>query len=309
MEKLTIRDPYGRLVDNLRLSVTQRCNLKCFYCHREGETQHTYLEMTPAEIERVVRVAVSLNIRKVKLTGGEPLLRSDIVEIVRRLGHIPRIREVAMTTNGVPLSSLAGTLKAAGLARVNVSLPALDPDTYRAITGVDAVEQVLEGIGGAVAVGLSPVKVNMVVLSGLNDDKVQSMIDFVADNGLILQLIESESPNPEVEHYKTYHLDLAEIEERLREKAKRVIVRRMHKRRKYLLKSGGEVEVVRPMHNTAFCRNCSRLRVTSDGKFKPCLFTTDNLVDFLTPMRKGATDEEIKALLLEAVSRRKPYFS
>jgi len=303
-----IKDPYGRPVDNLRLSVTQRCNLRCFYCHKEGEIHRTHAEMTPEEIERVVRVAASLNIRRVKLTGGEPLLRGDIVEIADKLSRIPRLREVAMTTNGILLNGLAEPLKAAGLARVNVSLGTLDPDTYRAITGVDAMSQVLEGIREAAMVGLSPIKVNMVVLKGLNEDQVSSMIEFIRESDLILQIIEFESPNPETECYRRYHSDLAEVERRLRERANRVIVRRMHERRKYLLKGGGEVEVVRPMHNTAFCENCSRLRVTSDGKFKPCLFRTDNLIDFLIPMRNGAADEEVKRLLLEAVKRRRPYF-
>jgi len=303
-----IKDPYGRPLDNLRVSVTQRCNLRCFYCHREGETQPTYTEMTPEEIERVTRIAASLEIGKVKLTGGEPLLREDIVEIVDRLSHTPRVREVAMTTNGIPLRSLAKPLKDAGLVRVNVSLGTLDSDVYRAIAGVDAVSQILEGIREAGRVGLSPIKVNMVVLKGLNENHLQGMIDFTRENGLILQIIEFESPDPEDKYYRKYHLDLAEIEKKLKEKAERVVVREMQERKKYFLRGGGEVEVVRPMHNTTFCGNCNRLRVTSDGKFKPCLFRQDNLVDFLTPMRNGATDGEIKALLLEAVKRRRPYF-
>ncbi|MFH0897031.1 MAG: GTP 3',8-cyclase MoaA, partial [Candidatus Bathyarchaeota archaeon] len=248
-------------------------------------------------------------IKKVKLTGGEPLLRTDIVEIVGKLSNIPHIQEVAMTTNGTYLKSLAGPLKVAGLARVNVSLGSLDPECFSSITGVEGVGQTLEGIKEAARVGLSPIKVNMVVLKGLNDNQVSAMIEYTGEYSLILQLIEFESPNSEGGYYSRYHSDLAEIEMELKEKAARVTVRRMQKRRKYFLDGGGEVEVVRPMHNTSFCMNCSRLRVTSDGKFKPCLFVADNLVDFLTPMRNGATDEEVKALLLVAVNRRRPYFT
>lgn len=304
-----IRDPYGRPVDNLRLSVTQRCTLKCFYCHREGEDYLAIREMTNGEIERIMRIAVSLDILKVKLTGGEPLLRTDIVEIVQGLSHIPRLKEVAMTTNGILLHELAGSLKAAGLARINVSLGSLRPTGYKDITGVDCVGKVLAGIRAAVEVGLSPVKVNMVLLKGLNDDQVLSMMDFARNNSLVLQLIEFESPLPEGEYYTKYHMGLDLVEEQLKASAVRTTMRRMQKRRKYFFKGGGEVEVVRPMHNTSFCGSCSRLRVTSDGKFKPCLFRTDNLVDFLTPMRSGASDEELKWLLLEAVSRRRPYFT
>jgi len=304
-----IKDPCGRPVDNLRLSVTQRCNLKCFYCHREGVDYLSVREMTPTEIERVVSIAVSLGVRKVKLTGGEPLLRTDIVEVVRRLNHVPSLREVAMTTNGILLRDLAGPLKAAGLARVNVSLGSLRAESYQALTGLDCVVQVLAGIKEAASVGLLPLKVNMVLLKGLNDDQVSSMVDFTRENGLILQLIEFESPVPEIENYGKYHRSLDWVEKELKEKAIRTVVRRIQKRRKYFLEGGGEVEVVRPMHNTSFCKSCSRLRVTSDGKFKPCLFRTDNLVDFLTPMRNGASNEEVKSLLLTAVSRRRPYFT
>ena len=134
-----IKDPNGRPVDNLRLSVTQKCNLRCFYCHREGEDYLANTEMTPEELERVVRVAVSLDVKRIKLTGGEPLLRTDILEIVHRLSHIQNIQEVAITTNGILLRDLAGPLKAAGLTRVNVSLGTIKPATYREITGVDAV--------------------------------------------------------------------------------------------------------------------------------------------------------------------------
>ncbi|MFH0748584.1 MAG: GTP 3',8-cyclase MoaA [Candidatus Bathyarchaeota archaeon] len=303
-----IIDPCGRPLDNLRLSVTQRCNLRCFFCHREGESSHTNNEMTSREIERIVRVAVSLGIKKVKITGGEPLLRDDIVEIIYRLSSIPHLQEVAMTTNGILLHDLAGPLRTAGLTRVNVSLATLKPSCYQKITGVNAIHQVLKGIQEATRVGLSPIKVNMVLLKGVNDDQVSSMVNFIQENGLILQLIEFESPLPESEVYQMFHFELDSVEKELKEKAVKSVIRRMQKRRKYFLEGGGEVEVVRPMHNTTFCKSCSRLRVTSDGKFKPCLFRDDNLVDFLTPLQNGASDEEVTALLLEAVKRRKPYF-
>ena len=303
-----IKDTYGRQVNNLRLSVTQRCNLRCFYCHSEGEDYHSHVEMTTEEIRRIVNVAVSLGLNKVKLTGGEPLLRPDFVGIVSTLSQIPCLQEVSMTTNGISLVSLAKPLKAAGLSRVNISLGTLNSDTYQIMTGVNAINQVLAGIKAAREADLFPIKINMVILKGVNDDEVPAMIDFTKDNGLILQLIEFEAVNSNTENFVKYHSDLDKIETVLSEKAHRTIIRKMNKRRKFLLKDGGEIEVVKPMHNTAFCKYCSRLRVTSDGKFKPCLFRSDNLVDFLTPMRSGARDEELVSLLLDAVNRRKPYF-
>ena len=303
-----ITDPYGRPVDNLRVSITQSCDLRCFFCHREGEPRQTPIEMTPKEIGRVVAVAAGLGVNRIKLTGGEPLLREDVVDVVYEVSHADEVKEVAMTTNGVLLAKLAQSLREAGLGRVNVSVPSLNPEVYRRVAGVDAAETVLEGVRAAVDASLWPVKVNMVVLRGLTEEKVEEMIRFTVENGLVLQLIEFESRDGSSELYHTYHVDLTPIEAMLEARAERVTVRRMQKRRKFFLRDGGEVEVVRPMHNIEFCGSCSRLRVTSDGRFKPCLFRDDNTVDFLTPMRSGASDANISRLLLEAVGKRKPYF-
>ena len=305
-----IIDPYGRPVTSIRVSVTQKCNLNCFYCHHEGEDDASSRsgEMSPDEIERILTVVSSFGIGRVKLTGGEPLMRSDILEIVEKISGIPGISEVSMTTNGVFLNDLAKPLKDAGLGRVNVSLDTLDAETYRMITGVDALEKVISGIHSAVEAGLNPVKINMVLLKDVNDDEVWRMIDFAERSNTILQLIELESAN-ENGFYKKYHRDMVSIEKELKSKAKKIIIRSMHHRRKYLLQSKVEVEVVKPMHNTEFCRYCNRIRVTSDGKFKPCLFRSDNLIDFLGPMRNGASIEDLKRLFIEAVKRRKPYFT
>jgi cyclic pyranopterin phosphate synthase len=303
-----IKDPYGRTVTSVRISVTQRCNLRCFYCHHEGEGSDEPIEMAPGEIQRIVGVAASFGVTKVKLTGGEPLLRSDILGIVRGIKIVPGISDVSMTTNGTLLSNLAKSLRETGLTRINVSLDTLEPETYRFITGTNALERVVPGIKDALKAGLSPVKVNMVVLKGVNDDQIWNMIDFAKKNDAILQLIELESA-VEDDLYRRYHSDLAQIEKELKRKAEKIRVRRMHHRRKYLLPRGVEVEVVRPMHNTEFCKHCNRIRVTSNGRFKPCLFRSDNLVDFLDPMRNGASDEALRELFVEAVKRREPFFT
>jgi cyclic pyranopterin phosphate synthase len=264
--------------------------------------------MTAAEIERIVRVVAAFNIGKVKLTGGEPLLRNDIVEIVRRIGSIPKVSEISMTTNGTLLGKVARHLKEAGLSRVNVSLDTLKPDTYRSITGVDALENVFEGIQEAHAVGLSPLKVNMVLLRGINEHEVWNMIHFSREGGLILQLIELESAY-EDRFYRRYHHDMAEIENQLERQVEKIIIREMHHRKQYFLTDGARVEIVKPMHNTEFCRYCNRMRVTSDGRFKPCLFRSDNLVDFLGPLRNSVSDAHLADLFSKAVDRRKPFFS
>ncbi len=304
---MRLTDPYGRPMESMRVAVTQRCNLHCFYCHQEGELPDNNVEMTPEEIQRIVTVAAPFGVENVKLTGGEPLVRNDITEIVSRIREVPGIKEVSMTTNGVLLAEHAECLKKFGLSRVNVSLDTLEPKRFAQITGAAGMEAVLLGIEKAVEAGLQPLKVNMVLLKGVNEDEVSGMIDFVMQRGLILQIIELESPD-EGELYKKYHAELDVVESYLKEKAESITVRRMHHRRKYRLPNGGEVEIVRPMHNTEFCRYCNRIRVTSDGRLKPCLFRNDNLVDILRPIREGASEETLKNLLLEAVQRREPYF-
>jgi len=305
---LVLRDPFGRPVENLRISITQKCNFGCFYCHREGEIYSLGEEMRPEEIERIVRVAASLGILSIKLTGGEPLLRSDVIEIVHRISSVPRIKDVSMTTNGLLLEKYAAQLKEAGLSRVNVSLDTLNGEKFKMITGVDAHEEVVRGIVRAKEAGLNPVKVNMVLLRGINEDEVDDMIEFVKENGLILQIIELEQFREDA-LYNQYHVNLDEVENKVRERSVKVIVRSMHHRRKYILNDGAEIEIVKPMHNTEFCLNCNRIRLTSNGKLKPCLFRNDNLIDMLGPLRSGASDDELRNLFIEAVKKRKPFFS
>ena len=307
---MTLKDNYGRPVLNLRVSVTQRCNLRCSYCHREGQelpVEGKAIEMTPDEIARLVRIAVNLDIRNVKLTGGEPLVREDIIEIVSRIGSIPHIKDLSMTTNGTLLAKYAGELYKAGLKRVNVNIPTLRADVYNELTGGN-LNDVLEGIEEAIRVGLYPVKLNMLILKDVNDNEVENMIDFAAKTGAILQLIELEPINLPDDYYRRYHRTLDDYEFELRKKALKIETRRfMQNRRVYHLPKA-KVEVIHPIENTEFCLHCTRLRITSDGKLKPCLMRNDNLVDVLTPMRNGASDKEIEELFREAVRRREPYF-
>ncbi|GAB6136774.1 GTP 3',8-cyclase MoaA [Thermococcus prieurii] len=307
---MTLYDRFGRPVTNLRISLTQECNFRCFFCHREGQRFLAKNEVTPEEIERLVRIASRLGIRKVKLTGGEPTVREDIIEIVRRIK--PYVRDLSMTTNGSRLKELAEPLARAGLDRVNVSLHSLKPEVYKKITGVDMLETVLEGIEEAVKY-LSPVKLNMTVMRGLNDGEIWDMIDFSAKTGTILQLIELEAPREmtETAFFRKYFYPLRPVERELEKRAVEIRERRMHRRKKYFIPTDygiAEVEVVRAMHNTVFCANCTRLRVTSDGKFKTCLLRNDDLIDFLTAMRNGASDAELVDIFRKAVLKREPYW-
>jgi len=302
-------DNCGRPTLNLRVSLTQRCNLRCPYCHREGQTPGSGLrEMTAEEVVRIVRVAVGLGINRVKLTGGEPLLRSDIVEVVGGLAKIKGLRDLSMTTNGTGLSFLAEPLRRAGLKRVNVNLPSLDDKTYSELNGGD-LNDVLSGVGAAVKAGLYPVKLNMLLLRDVNENEISNMMDFARKSGVILQLLELEPVNVRDPYYRRYHYPLDNVEEELKKQALDVKVRGdMQSRRVYSLSNGLRVEVVQPIENSEFCARCTRLRVTSDGCLKPCLMVTDNLVDVLTPVRKGASDDELKELFMAAVKRRQPYY-
>jgi cyclic pyranopterin phosphate synthase len=301
-------DNCGRPTLNLRISLTQRCNLRCVYCHREGQNPASTLpEMTADEVLRIARIAVSLGMTHIKLTGGEPLLRSDIVDIIHGLASISGIRDLAMTTNGVRLSVLAKPLKEAGLKRVNINLPSLDPKIYLMVNGGE-LNDVLAGVGAAVKAGLYPVKLNTLILRDVNVDSIPQMIEFARQNNVILQLMELEPVNVQDRFYEEHFFSLADFEQELKKQAMDVQARGdMQNRRIYSL-PGVKVEVVHPIENTEFCARCTRLRVTSDGKLKPCLMVNDNLVDVLTAVRRGATDEKLKSLFVAAVKKREPYY-
>ncbi|HII91527.1 MAG TPA: GTP 3',8-cyclase MoaA [Methanosarcina sp.] len=302
--KKILEDSYGRRVTGLRISITDRCNLSCMYCHNEGADccarGPVGNEMKPELICGIVREAAKFGVNKIKFSGGEPLFRKDFEEI---LSCLPPLKEVSATTNGILLEKRARTLKAAGLDRVNVSLDSLVPEKYERITGASSgsLEKVIRGINSAVEAGLTPVKLNMVLLKGINDDEIDSMMEFVRHykGMVILQLIELMDIDPRLSKYM---IDSKALEKSLAERASEIKVRHLHHRRKYII-DGVEVEFVRPMDNSEFCAYCSRLRVTADGKFKPCLLVNDNLVDIM-----GAKNsEKIEELLKLAVSRRKPY--
>jgi cyclic pyranopterin phosphate synthase len=285
--------------------------LRCDYCHKEGGeiaacSKGTAEEMTVEEIVHIARIAVSLGIDRIKLTGGEPLMRKDLCEIVKGIAAIPDLRDLSMTTNGTMLGFQAQELRACGLRRVNISLPTLNAETYNKLTE-GRIENALDGIKAAVAAGFCPVKLNMLILNGVNGEAVPEMMEFARQTGTILQLIELDPVNVDGAYFSAYHKFLDEHEEMLRQKAVKVETRRfMHNRHIYHLPDV-TVEVVHPIENRDFCMHCTRLRVTSDGKLKPCLMRNDNVVDILTPMRRGASDEELKELFMLVNQRREPY--
>jgi cyclic pyranopterin phosphate synthase len=308
---MVLTDKCGRPLLNLRISITQRCNLRCDYCHKEGEeigscSRGTGEEMAVDEIVRIAKIAVSLGIDRIKLTGGEPLMRKDLCEIVKGIAAIPGLRDFSLTTNGNLLGFQAHELRACGLKRVNVSLPTLNAGVYHKLTN-GRIEDALEGVKAAVDAGFCPVKLNMVILKGVNEEAVPDMMDFARQTGTILQLIELDPINVNNAYFSVHHELLDANEDMLRQKAVKVETRRfMHNRHVYHLPDV-TVEVVHPTENREFCAHCTRLRVTSDGKLKTCLMRNDNLVDVLTPIRRGASDEKLRALFVQANTLREPY--
>ena len=223
-------------------------------------------------------------------------MRKDLEEIISAL---PELKDVSLTTNGSLLAKRARGLKEAGLNRVNISLDTLKEEKYNLITKCreGSFSNVLQGINAALKAGLTPVKLNMVVLKGVNEDEIEQMIEFIRGKALVLQIIQLMNFN----NVARYQADVLEIEEQLRRRADAVKTNELHRRCKYFL-DGAEIEVVRPVNNATFCAYCNRLRVTSDSKLKPCLLRNDNLVEF-----KGKSEPELHELIKQAVSLREPY--
>ena len=287
-------DFYGRKVTGLRIALTSRCNLRCLYCHHEGEVQPNG-EISDEMVIGVAQAAAALGVRSLKLTGGEPLLRQGLAGLIAQM---PPQMKISLTTNGIYLAEQAESLARAGLGRVNVSLDSLKPEVYRNITGgrKGDLERVLLGLDAAAAAGLLPIKLNVVVLKQ-NEAEIPAIIDFCREKDFIAQLIQLLDLSG-----RGLAGDIDAIEARLAAQADHIHTREMHRRKKYFL-DGAEVEIVRPMDNTEFCANCNRLRVTSDGKIKPCLLRSDNLVQI-----DSCDCGRIEELLREANARREPYF-
>ncbi len=295
-------DSVGREVTDIRISVTKRCNFGCVYCHDEGlgpvakpRALHEE-EMSPLEVERLVRVAREFDIHSVKFTGGEPLVRPDLEEIIART--VVHLDDVSLTTNGSMLEGRAERLRNAGLKRVNVSVDSLDPTAFQEIRR-GALAPVLRGVQAALEVGLKPVKLNMVVFRPTLPH-IPELIDFASrTDGLRVQLIQF---MPELVGPKDWSVDMDAVKGWLERRADRVLVREMHHRRIYLFR-GAEVEVVDPVYNPEFCMHCHRIRVTHKGELKGCLNRNDDLV----PTR-GLDDAGLRDAFRSVVARRVPYY-
>jgi cyclic pyranopterin phosphate synthase len=312
-----IRDAYGRPLESLRLLVTAECNYRCFFCHLEGDPLGAPARpgfkppvMTPEDYSIVAEAAWMIGIRGFKVTGGEPLIRMDIVDIIGALASSAPGSDISMTTNGMLLEALAQRLADAGLRRVNVSIHSLRRDRYRFITGVDGLDRAIRGVRAAVDAGLR-VKVNALILKGVNEDEVFDLIEFSRSVGATLQLIELIPVGMGAKLLKTHRFPLSLVEEKLKEMGASVEVRSLHNRPVYRLPNGAVVEIVKPYSNPVFCSGCNRLRLDSSGKLSPCINWRGERVDLLSRIRGAKSREEavVEAAkaLIEANWLRRPF--
>lgn len=268
-----MQDRYGRKIEYLRVSVTQNCNLKCIYCTPSGGHAHEECcaSLSPVEFERLIRPMAALGIRKVRLTGGEPLTRRDICDIVTRIARIPGIEDLSMTTNGIGLYEMADDLKAAGLMRLNISLDSLDAARFTHITGGGKLEHVLKGIDKAISIGLAPIKLNVVLIKGINDLEIDALMGLTQNSPLDVRFIELMPIGRFGEDNSDKVISLIDVLAAHPGLEPCQDCEESQPARYYRIPGyQGRIGFISPMSHK-FCHCCNRVRLTCDGKLKPCL--------------------------------------
>ena len=312
--RIRLADAYGRVATDLRVSLTDRCNLRCQYCMpAEGLDWLRRDEvLTNEEIIRLIRIGVSrLGITTVRLTGGEPLLRQDLEWLIAAIADLDPAPRIAMTTNGIGLAKRAHRLAAAGLDRVNISLDTLDPQTFKAITRRPRLDDVLAGVEAAVSAGLSPVKINAVLLRGVNDHEAYPLLKWAMSVGVQLRFIEQMPLDAQHSWKRSEMVTADEIRERLSEHVTLVEDDGDRERRgsapAELFRVAGTDHAVGIIASVSkpFCGACDRVRLTADGQLRNCLFARTES-DLRTPLRSGATDEQIADQWVRVVAHKRP---
>ncbi len=304
-----LTDKFGRRITDLRISITDRCNYKCVYC-RSGNNGAQFAELPVSDYLRMAQLFVSLGITKVRLTGGEPLLRRGLIDMVRELGRMRTLEgdplDIAITTNGHLLAEMVQPLAGAGLSRVTVSMDAVDSARFARITRVpDGYEQVLAGVRAAQRAGLSPVKVNCVLLRGFNDDQIAAFGKFARDEGVIVRFIEFMPLEEDRVWSPEIVVPLEEILARMAEfmPLREIGHANSETARRYAFEDGiGEIGIIAPVSHP-FCGHCSRVRITSDGKIRTCLFSVREH-DLATRMAAGASDQELIEFIYRVVDQK-----
>jgi GTP 3',8-cyclase len=300
-----ISDTFNRPINYLRISVTDRCNLRCLYCMpEEGVSLMSHGDiLSYEEIYKVAKAAAELGINKIRLTGGEPTVRLGLVDLVRMLASIETIKDISMTTNGVLLARYAADLRQAGLQRVNVSLDTLKPERFARITRCGRLEDTLRGIETARSVGLNPVKINMVVMPGVNDDEIPDFALKTINDGWNVRFIEHMPVNGE----SSASIGLVPVDEMKKRiepmgRLEPAQVEAGNGPAKYFRLPGapGTIGFITPV-TEHFCYQCNRLRLTADGKLRPCLLSEEE-IDLRDALRSGAAIDELKSLIEKAIA-------
>jgi len=289
-------DNFGREISYLRVSITDRCNYRCVYCQSEKEFEfipHQEI-LRFEEIVEIVQEAVNLGITKVRVTGGEPLVRKGIVDFIRHLRKINKLEDISLTTNAFFLSEYAEKLKDAGLNRVNISLDSLQEEKYKKITRGGSLEKVLKGIDSALKAGLLPIKINTVIIRGINDDEVEDFVRLALERPLNIRFIEFMPSGEEViNEFKNKFISAQEIKEKLIKKylLNPIKISNANGPAKYYQIKGGQgtIGFITAL-SQHFCKTCNRIRLTSEGKLRPCLFSNAE-VDIKQAIRKLARDK------------------
>ena len=309
---MTLLDAHNRTIRDLRISLTDRCNFRCFYCLPNGEPPLARKEtiLTFEEIEQIARVFVSLGIEKIRLTGGEPLIRRDVPKLVSRLSDLkPALHDIALTTNGTGFRRQAASLREAGLDRVTLSLDSLDRENFRGITGVDDLEYALDAIDAAKEFGFEPVKVNAVIVRGRNDHEVVDLARFARENNVAMRFIEFMPLDSGDEWDRSLVVAGREIRDAINAEFPLKLVdtnRGSETSWKYRFADGspGEIGIIAPV-TEMFCGQCSRIRLTADGQIRTCLFSTAEH-DLRSVIRSGASDDDVADFIRSVTLKKEP---
>ncbi len=296
-------DPFGRKVEYVRLSVTDKCNMRCFYCIPKGFTDFEEPEkwLTFDEVDRLMGIFADLGVRRVRLTGGEPLVRKNLPELAARLSAIPGIEDLSLSTNASLLSEHATALKDAGVSRINVSLDSLQHERFKEITG-GKLQTVLDGLQAAKSAGLSPVKINVVAMKGLNDDEFESIVEYCLENDFTLRFIETMPVGSTGKDATDYYYDLQQLKKRLQKRFS-LIPGMMPGGgpARYFQVKGTELRIgfITPI-SQHFCETCNRVRVSVNGTLYLCLGQNDK-VELRPLLRDGSTDEQLREAIVAAL--------
>ncbi|MFX1322596.1 MAG: GTP 3',8-cyclase MoaA [Promethearchaeota archaeon] len=306
-----MKDKNNREIKHIRFSITSKCNFNCIYCDQEGFTPKTS-ELAVEEITKLCKIlAEILKVTRIKFTGGEPLCREEIVQIIKNVADLNIYKDISLTTNGYYLYEMAEELFNAGLNRINVSLGSLKPEVYKRIYGLNSLEKVLKGLNKAKEIGFNPIKLNFVVLKGINDNELENMIEFCAKNGFILQLIElhkvSDTLGGNGEFYEKHHYDVKPLIEDFESKAVRTIIRgNMQNRKVFIMPNSAVIETISPSHD--FCMGCTKLRVGCDGNLFGCLYRSDLGKNVKEVLRNHYSLSKYESIVKEVVDSREPYY-